>query len=145
METTKLEQSIQNYKRLGIEVKILDDHNVLIKQRRIFNGIILNQDELHKRGREIFPDKTINIIPSVFSINVEEITEDWIRERMDAFGIKRGDLVKQMALDRSYLSLLFADQSNIRKIGLSKPMKAAFFYYFLSYELSNEIREILNQ
>lgn len=132
-------QQIQAYKMLGIEIEFLDDNTVKISQARLKNGYILNQRQLHERAKEIFPDK--HIIPDVFSLGVNDITTEWIESKMKEFGIKRSDLVKQLALTKSYISLLFADDSNNRKINLSRPIKAMFFYYFLTYELNRDFRE----
>lgn len=58
---------------------------------------------------------------------------------MEEFGIKRNDLISQMAFDKSYISRLFG--SGKSKIELSKQVKSAFFYYFLTYELNRDFRE----
>lgn len=137
--TKRQEQSIRNYKRLGIDIEVLEDDTVKITQSRLINGFILNQKQLHDRAKEVFPD--YKIIPVVFSIQLESINEQWILERMNEFGIKRKDLIKQLAMDKSYLSLLFAESSNKRKINLSKQVKSLFFYYFLTYELNRDFRE----
>jgi len=138
--TDRQELSIQNYRRMGIDIEVLENNFIKITQARLINGIILNKKELHYRARKIFPDKIFKIIPVVYSPNLKEITQEWIYAKMDEFGIKRKDLAKQLSLDSSYLSLLFADKSNPRKINFSKPMKALFFYYFLSYELNRDLR-----
>lgn len=137
--TKEQKAQIQGYRRLGIEIELLDNESVLISQKQLKNGYILNQKQLHERAKEIFPDK--HIIPNVFSLGVEDITIDWIEAKMLEFGIKRNDFVNQLALTKSYISLLFTNKNNDRKINLSKPMKAMFFYYFLTYELNRDFRE----
>jgi len=139
--TDRQELSIQNYRRMGIDIEVLDNNFIKITQARLINGIILNKKELHQRARGVFPDKIFKIIPVVYSPDLKIITEEWIFEKMNEFGIKRKDLAKQLPLNSSYLSLLFAEKSNKRKINLSKPMKALFFYYFLSYELNRDLRD----
>lgn len=138
MITKDQKTAIQNYKKVGIEFEIEGDV-VKVFQKRLFNGYILNQKQLYERAKEIFPDAKIK--PIVFSLDVSSIDEKWIEEKMNEFGIKRNDLIKQLALDKSYISLLFADENNSRKINLSKPMKAMFYYYFLTYELNRDFRE----
>lgn len=66
---------------------------------------------------------------------IEKVSEAWILEQMQAHGIKRKNFTNDLGLDRSYLSLLFADENNPRKIHLSKPMKAMFYLYFENLEL----------
>lgn len=141
-----LTKSIGSYSASGIDIEIISLENdvatVIIKQSRLINGYILNQKQLVERCKEVFEPTGLKtkVLPAVFSIDVDHITVDWIKEKMIEFGIKRNDLIGQLALDKSYVSLLFADESNKRKINLSKPMKATFFYYFLTYELNRDFR-----
>ncbi|WP_227411508.1 hypothetical protein [Cruoricaptor ignavus] len=134
-------ESIEAYRRMGIDIDVVDDV-VVVHQRRLLNGYILNQKQLHERAREIFPTEKIHA--DVFSLDVSQIDEKWILDKMDEFGIKRNDLIKQLALTKSYISLLFADDDNPRKIHLSRQTKAMFYYYFLTYELNRDFREYLN-
>jgi hypothetical protein len=145
VEITKEQQtSVQNYKRMGIDIDIDTDTDVVrVYQKRLVNGYILNQKEFHERAREIFPDAKIQ--PISFSLDVSAINQQWVENKMNELGIKRSDLIKQLALDKSYISLLFADDGNERKISLSKSMKAMFYYYFLTDELNRDFREYLNQ
>lgn len=69
---------------------------------------------------------------------IKNVTTEWIHEKMNEHGLKRKDLTAEIGLDKSYLSLLFAKPDNPRKIQLSKPMKAMFYYYFLSKDLSTK-------
>lgn len=142
--TKDQQTSIQNYKKVGIEFDIDDENNIVkVFQKRLFNGYILNQKELHERAKEIFPDAKIQ--PNVFSLDVSKIDVDWINERMNEFGIKRNDLIKQLALDKSYISRLFSDENNQFKINLTNQVKAMFYFYFLTYELNRDFREYINQ
>lgn len=131
-------QSIMGYNRLGINIEPLEDGTVKVTQSRLINGYILNQKQLIERGKEIYPDA--KIIPVVYSLNVDDITIAWIEAKMLEFGIKRNDLIKQLAIDRSSLSLIMSGKRE-----LSKPMRATFFYYFLTYELNRDFREYINQ
>ena len=129
--------SITNYKRAGISLEVLDNDTIKVSQTKLINGYILNQKQLIERGKDVYPDK--KIIPVVFSLNVEDITLEWIESKMDEFGIKRNDLIKQLAIDHSSLSLILSGKRE-----LSKPMRATFFYYFLTYELNRDFREHLD-
>lgn len=128
-------QSITNYKRMGIEIQGGNGMPVIVKQTHLINGYILNQKQLIERAREVFPDDIIK--PVVFSLDVDSINLEWIEARMDEFSIKRNDLIKQLAIDKSSLSLILSGQRE-----LSKPMRATFFYYFLTFELNKDLREI---
>lgn len=130
-------ESIKGYSRLGISIEPLKDGTVKVTQSKLINGYILNQKQLIERGKEVYPNA--KIIPVVYSLNVNDITPEWIESRMKEFGIKRNDLIKQLAIDSSSLSLILSGKRE-----LSKPMRATFFYYFLTYELNRDFREYLN-
>lgn len=70
-----------------------------------------------------------------YTQNIASITEEWILERMQYLGLKRKNLTQDLGLDSQYLSLLFTQKDNPRKIHLSKPMKALFYYYFKIKEI----------
>src|SRR5690606_9868863 len=142
--TPQQENSITNYRRMGIDISVQEDNRVIISQKRLINSCVLNQSELKARARAIFPQKKYKIIPEVYAPDFDSITDDWILAQMETYGIKRNDLVHQMGLEKSYISLLFAPAENPRKINLSKPMKAAFYYYFKSYETAREIIDLLH-
>lgn len=118
---------------MGLDIEVLDSEKVKITQSRLLNGYILNQKQLVERAREIFPEN--KIIPIVYSLNVDEITITWIESKMQEFGIKRNDLIKQLAIDKSSLSLYFSGTRN-----MDKSQKAAFYYYFLTYEINKDLR-----
>lgn len=127
-------KSISAYKAAGIDIEVLEDNRVKITQSRLVNGYILNQKQLHERARDIFPDA--KIIPVAYSLQVDDIDLNWVSDKMKEFGIKRKDLMKQLAIDKSSLSDMFTERR-----GLTKSMKATFFYYFLTYELNRDFRE----
>ncbi|WP_417444662.1 hypothetical protein [Joostella sp.] len=128
-------KSISSYAAAGIDIEAIDDKTIKITQSRLINGYILNNKQLHDRAREVFPDK--KIIPVVYALNVDDIDLKWVESKMNEFGIKRKDLIKQLAIDKSSLSLVMSGNRE-----LSKPMRATFFYYFLTYELNRDLRNI---
>lgn len=131
-QITPQQLSIANYAKVGIEIREEED-TVVISQTKLYNGLILNQKQLVDRAKEIFPEHKIR--PVVYSLDVSNISIEWIETKMKEFGIKRKDLIKQLAIDKASLSLLFS-----KKTDLSKRTKASFFYYFLSYELNRDSR-----
>lgn len=88
--------SINNYKKLGISLEVLDDDTVKVSQTKLINSYIPNQKQLIERGKEVYPNK--KIIPVVFSLDVEDATLEWIGSKMVGFGIKRNGLIKQLAV-----------------------------------------------
>lgn len=140
--STALSNSLNNYAASGVDVVITSFVNniatVIIKQSKLINGYILNQKQLVERCKDIFSPHGIDtiIVPAVFTLDVGTIDIKWIENRMLEFGIKRNDLVKQLAIDKSSLSLILSGKRE-----LSKPMRATFFYYFMTYELNRDFRE----
>jgi len=143
--TDRQKLSILNYRRYGgIDIEVLDRNHVKITHARFTNGILLNQKDLYDRARKIFPDSEVKIIPVVNCMRPSEISREWILGKMDELGIKRNDLVKQLGLDKAYLSLLLSEKQGGRKVNFSRAMKATFYYYFLSYEISREFKEYID-
>ncbi|QDO95745.1 hypothetical protein FNB79_15275 [Formosa sediminum] len=132
------------HKATGIQIELLElDGNtarVKICQKSIFNGYILNQKQLVDIVKSVFEPTTLQtkVIPVVYSLQVNHIDLDWITSKMQEFGIKRKDLIKQLAIDKSSLSLILSGKRE-----LSKPIRATFFYYFLTYEINKEFRASL--
>lgn len=139
---TTISRSVSTYAAAGIDIEILELENnnikVKITQSKLLNGYILNQKELVERVKEIFKstDLKVKVIPVVFSLDVDRINVRWIEGKMEEFGISRNDLIKQLAIDKASLSLILSAHRE-----LSKPMRATFFYYFLTYELNRDFRE----
>ena len=140
--TEQLSRSISNYRRMGIVIEVLemDDKIAKVKvvQERSPNGYFLNQKQLVERVKGVFEHTGLktNVIPVVYGLDVSTITLEWIKERMEEFGIKRKDLMRQLAIDESSLSLLLKGERKMNKL-----VKSAFFYYFLTYELNRDFRE----
>jgi hypothetical protein len=140
----RINKSISTYAASGIDVDVVEveSSNIKVKitQSRLLNGYILNQKELVERAKEIFKSTglKVKVVPVVFSLDVDRINVQWIENKMEEFGISRNDLVKQLAIDKSSLSLILSGNRE-----LSKPMRATFFYYFLTYELNRDFRDQL--
>ncbi len=64
---------------------------------------------------------------------LKELDYNWIITQLDELGISRNDLVQDLMLDKSSLSLFL---NNKRK--MNKSVKAAFFYYFAYKRLQKE-------
>lgn len=143
-------ESILNYQKAGIDFEELewdeaDDGffngttiKVKITQSRLINGYILNQKELIERAKDVYKNlgRNVKVVPVVYSLDVNKIDLEWIEKKMNEFGIKRKDLIKQLAIDKSSLSKIFSG-----RVELSKRTRATFFYYFLTYELNRDFRE----
>jgi len=136
--TKEQENSIQNYKRLGIVFTLESDDTVIIKQERLINGYLLSQKQLVTRAREIFP--THKLKPVVYCLNIKSITPKWILEQMTIYKLNKKDLIKQLAIKKEDLYKYIEENPTHQKT-IPAPTRALFFYYFLSYEIITSFRE----
>lgn len=135
MEESQL-QSIKHYNKYGVSIAKVADDTIVIRQDQLVNNFILNQKQLVEIAKTIFPE--CHIKPFVFSFDVDIVTMEWIESRMKTYGIKKQDLIKQLAIEQSTLNS-FIDPAKAEKIPNS--IKALFFYYFLSYEINQDLRD----
>ncbi len=138
MEKEKLSQAqidtcIALYAKAGIAITELDETTVKVHQVDT-DGYLLTQKQLVERGKKLYPGKTI--IPVVYSLSVDSITPDWVKEQMKRYGIYQKDLVKQLAINKSTISKYLSGA-----VGMTKSVRALFFYYFLTFEQNNLFRE----
>ena len=133
------------YKSVGLFIEVLEtDQNsvvtkVKIKQKHLYNGYILNQKQLVERAKLLYSNSglpKVKVIPVVYSLDVNIVSLEWVENKMDEFGVKRSDLIKQLSIDESSLSLFLSGKRKMNKL-----VKAAFYYYFLTYELNKDFRE----
>lgn len=116
----------------GLRISEPDENNVVtVTPTRMHNGWMLNQEQLKEFGRTVYPERMYKIRAEVWKLEPAAITLDWIKAKMKELGIKRQDIIRQLALDKSSLSLILSG-----KRGLSNTMKVAFYYYFNSYLLT---------
>ena len=126
---------------MGIRIEILeqgvDTVKVIVVQEKTPNGYFMNQKQLVERVKEVFKPTGLktNVIPVLYSLDVSTITPLWIEDRMKEFGINRKDLLHQLAIDKSNLSLML----NLER-KMNKEIKSAFYYYFLVYQLNRDLR-----
>lgn len=121
---------------LGLDYRYDDLDRIIVTQIELKNGWILNQSQLIERARKIFPNE--KIVPNVFSLNTDLIDLDWIKNKMNEFGIKQKDIVKHLSVSKSELSRIITGST-----GLSNRTKASFYFYFLTFELNKSFREYL--
>lgn len=135
----EITKSIGRYKAVGIHIEVNEEEKIIkITQKELINGYILTNKELHQRARELF-DKDYKIMPVVFSLDLSEITTDWINEQMVDLGIKPKDIISQLGVDKSSLSLYLSG-----KIKMNKLVRSSFYYYFLLYKINRDLREQIN-
>jgi hypothetical protein len=114
---------------------------ISVEQKAAPTGYILTQKELIKRAEEMFLDFHFQkkFIPVTFIPDLMSINHVWVEKKLIEFDIKPRDLSKQIGIDKSTLSILL---KGTRK--LTKSQQAAFYYYFLTFELNRDFRNYLN-
>lgn len=63
------------------------------------------------------------------------ITVEWVKERMKEYGVTPKTLVAQLGITQGEISLLLTE-----KRGMTRPTRAMFYYYFLTYQLNRDLR-----
>lgn len=131
----------------GIEIDILEfDKNantirILVKQSECKNDIFLPQSELRKRGQDLIRKHfgtafKLHYVITPFEPNFEGIDLEFVTAKMNEYDLKQLDVCKQIGLDKSSFSLIMSGER-----GLTRSMKALFYYYFKQFEIT---RRILN-
>lgn len=126
---------------IAVDILMVEDKVITIRveQTHLVNNYILNQSELVNRAGQLFEKidgYKLHFKTVVYSLDASEITLEWVEKKMREFGLKRKDLVKQLAIEKPTLDLYFSGKSK-----LDKSQRAAFFYYFLTYELNRDFRK----
>ena len=135
-------QSISNYAKMGIDIEVLEikDDKAIVKiaQNRLVNNLMLNQKQLVERLKCVFSDIEMTILPrpKVFYFDVANIDGQWLKLRMKELGLHTNDVVSQLAINKTTLNQYLKGERI-----MEQPIKAAFFYYFMTYQLNNEFRE----
>lgn len=155
LELLPVDKSVQDQIRLsrdkllafaGIKVDILEfgDNKlrVRVEQAELKNNFMLSQSQLVGRAGALFAPLDnkyrIHYVALTYSPDLASFDHVWVNERMAEFKISRNDLVKQMGIDKATLSELLNGNRSLTKF-----QKAAFFYYFMTYELNKDVREYM--
>jgi len=84
---------------------------------------------VHETFDPLFPGYTMKVQPIAYKESVvNKVTPEWIRHQMNEKGVKLKDMIEDTGIDKTQLSALMSPTS---PRGLSQPMKALFYYYFL--------------
>lgn len=136
MEKDQL-KSLANDSESGIKITNPSHDCIKIQQVHLVNGYMLTNKELFIMAKQLYSDK--KIIPVTYSLDINDIKLDWITQKMEEYGIYRKDIVRQLAIDKQTLSDIFKG-----KVALSPITKAAFYYYFLTFEINRNLRKKFN-
>ncbi|MGR4839112.1 MULTISPECIES: hypothetical protein [unclassified Bacteroides] len=72
-----------------------------------------------------------NNIRNISADDLLMVTPEWVDEQLTKHGLRRNDIIRQLGFDKASLSLILSG-----KRGMPKSTRAAFYFYFLAYELS---------
>ena len=130
----------QRYGHISIEVVSYSDSRLIIRaeQKDLVNDKFLTKKELTERVREMFKGE----IPddwklTVSAVNfdrkdIDGITVDWIKKRMEKLGLKSKHLSNYTGIDKCTVSSLLSGDKE-----LTKWHKVALYYFFKYYEVAN--------
>lgn len=128
---------IAQYRSSGICITETEDNIVVVEQTKLDDKHwMMTQRELIKRGRTVYPEKRYKIVPVTYSLDLSTITPEWIQEQMQEYDIRPKDLTRQLGLNASEVSLLLSGKRN-----MTRSIRSMFYYYFLSYRLSKDMRK----
>lgn len=136
-EKVKMEHAaLEHNRHNGITFKIVDNKpksvSIQITQSKNSAGVYHPQKRLieivHETYDRFFADKKVHVhaIPFIES-PANKVNVEWVNKKMFDAGIKLKDIAADTGIDYTQLSSLVTGDRN-----LSQPMKALFYYYFLS-------------
>lgn len=139
----RIDEFARQYQRMGhisIEVVSYNEGRLIVRaeQKDLVNDKFLSKKELTERIREMFkgeiPD---NWKLTVSAVNfdrkdIDGITVDWIKRRMERLGLKSKHLRNYTGIDKCTVSSLLSGDKE-----LTKWHKVALYYFFKYYEVAN--------
>ena len=139
----RIDEFARQYQRMGhisIEVVSYNEGRLIVRaeQKDLVNDKFLSKKELTERIREMFkgeiPD---NWKLTVSAVNfdrkdIDGITVDWIKRRMERLGLKSKHLSNYTDIDKCTVSSLLSGDKE-----LTKWHKVALYYFFKYYEVAN--------
>ena len=130
----------QRYAHIAIEIVSYSEGRLIVRaeQKDLVNDKFLSKKELTERVRDMFKDE----IPedwklTVSAVNfdrkdIDGITLDWIKKRMERLGLKNKHLSNYTGIDKCTVSSILSGDKE-----LSKWHKVALYYFFKYYEVAN--------
>lgn len=139
----RLEEFAKQYRRYGhivIEIVSYDEGRLIVRaeQKDLVNDKFLTKKELTERVRDMFKGE----IPddwklTVSAVNfdrkdIDNISVDWIKIRMEKLGLKAKHLSNYTGIDKCTVSSILSGEKD-----LTKWHKVGFYYFFKYYEVAN--------
>ena len=130
----------QRYAHIAIEIVSYSEGRLIVRaeQKDLVNDKFLSKKELTERVRDMFKDE----IPedwklTVSAVNfdrkdIDGITLDWIKKRMERLGLKNKHLSNYTGIDKCTVSSILSGDKELTKLH-----KVALYYFFKYYEVAN--------
>ena len=130
----------QRYAHIAIEIVSYSEGRLIVRaeQKDLVNDKFLSKKELTERVRDMFKDE----IPEDWKLTVsavyfdrkdiDGITLDWIKKRMERLGLKNKHLSNYTGIDKCTVSSILSGDKE-----LTKWHKVALYYFFKYYEVAN--------
>ncbi len=129
----------QRYAHIAIEIVSYSEGRLIVRaeQKDLVNDKFLSKKELTERVWDMFKDE----IPedwklTVSAVNfdrkdIDGITLDWIKKRMERLGLKNKHLSNYTGIDKCTVSSILSGDKE-----LTKWHKVALYYFFKYYEVA---------
>lgn len=130
----------QRYGHIIIEIVSYSEGRLIVRaeQKDLVNDKFLTKKELTERAREMFKGE----IPddwklTVSAVNfdrkdIDNITLDWVKQRMEKLGLKNKHLSNYTGIDKCTISSMLSGDRE-----LTKWHKVALYYFFKYHEVTN--------
>ena len=130
----------QRYGHITIEVVSYSEGRIIVRaeQKDLVNDKFLTKKELTDRVRDMFKGE----IPddwklTVSAVNfdrkdIDGITTDWVKRRMEKLGLKSKHLSNYTGIDKCTVSSILSGEKD-----LTKWHKVALYYFFKYYEVAS--------
>ena len=138
----RLDELARQYARMAhivIEIVSFSEGRLIVRaeQKDLVNGQFLSKKELHERVREMFKGE----IPEDWKLtasavnfdrkDIDGITVEWVRKRMEKLGLKAKHLSNYTGIDKCTVSSILSGDKD-----LTKWHKVALYYFFKYYEVA---------
>lgn len=126
--TQSQKETIANLKKIGIQFEFPKQDLVIVRQTEVVYNQLFANKQLHSFGRELFTAPII-IKPVVYSLDLSQITIEWVTNQMKLYHINAKDLQRQVGFKKETITGFF-------KLGktLQPREKSSLYYYFLTFK-----------
>ncbi|WP_310595109.1 hypothetical protein [Flavobacterium sp.] len=126
--TLSQKETIANLKKIGIQFEFPKEDLVIVRQAEVVYNQLFSNKQLFTLGRELF-EAPIIIKPVVYSLDLSQITIEWVISQMKLYRINAKDLQRQLGFKKETIAGFLKLRKTLQPIE-----KSSLFYYFLSFK-----------